>query len=156
MNWDAIGAVGEVLGALAVVVTLGYLAIQVRQNTSALRISNENFLIERQDAIVATLVTDPSLAELQVKHDKQEQLTEVEHLRLWNQYFRDLLMWELAYNRFKEGHLSESHWRDWDSAYSRQFTAEFPPSWWDEARPWLTAAFADYVDTLYESKPETG
>ena len=29
MNWDAIGAVGEILGALAVVVTLVYLARQV-------------------------------------------------------------------------------------------------------------------------------
>lgn len=26
MNWDAIGAIGEILGALGVIVTLGYLA----------------------------------------------------------------------------------------------------------------------------------
>jgi len=37
MNWDAIGAVGEVSGAIAVVATLGYLAVQIRQNTSAVR-----------------------------------------------------------------------------------------------------------------------
>ncbi|MFK8049606.1 MAG: hypothetical protein AB8B81_14365 [Halioglobus sp.] len=30
VNWDAIGAVGEILGAIAVVATLGYLAVQVR------------------------------------------------------------------------------------------------------------------------------
>ena len=30
MNWDAIGAVGEIVGALAVVLTLAYLALQVR------------------------------------------------------------------------------------------------------------------------------
>ena len=35
MNWDAIGAVGELLGASAVLVTLIYLAVQIRQNTSA-------------------------------------------------------------------------------------------------------------------------
>lgn len=29
MNWDAIGAVGELVGAFAVVLTLGYLAVQV-------------------------------------------------------------------------------------------------------------------------------
>jgi len=33
MNWDAIGAVGEIVGALAVVVTLAYLALQVRAST---------------------------------------------------------------------------------------------------------------------------
>jgi hypothetical protein len=35
MNWDAIGAVGEIVGAMAVVVTLIYLAVQVRRGTSA-------------------------------------------------------------------------------------------------------------------------
>ena len=30
MNWEALGAVGEIVGALAVVVTLAYLALQVR------------------------------------------------------------------------------------------------------------------------------
>ena len=39
MNWDAIGAIGEVIGALAVFITLGYLAIQIRQNTKAVRAS---------------------------------------------------------------------------------------------------------------------
>jgi hypothetical protein len=29
LNWEAVGAVGEILGALAVVLTLGYLARQV-------------------------------------------------------------------------------------------------------------------------------
>lgn len=33
MNWEAIGAVGEIVGALAVVATLIYVAIQIRQNT---------------------------------------------------------------------------------------------------------------------------
>ena len=30
MNWEAIGAVGEIVGATAVVVTLIYVAVQVR------------------------------------------------------------------------------------------------------------------------------
>ena len=41
MNWDALGAIGEVVGAIAVVMTLAYLAIQVRQNSSSLNRSNE-------------------------------------------------------------------------------------------------------------------
>jgi hypothetical protein len=34
VNWDAIGATGEVLSAIAVVVSLVYLAFQIRQNTT--------------------------------------------------------------------------------------------------------------------------
>ncbi len=32
MTWDAIGAIGEIISALAVVVTVTYLAIQVRRS----------------------------------------------------------------------------------------------------------------------------
>lgn len=37
MNWDAIGAVGEVIGAVAVVVSILYLALQINSNTKATR-----------------------------------------------------------------------------------------------------------------------
>jgi hypothetical protein len=33
MNWEAIAAIGEDVGAFGVIVSLGYLAIQIRQNT---------------------------------------------------------------------------------------------------------------------------
>jgi len=39
MNWDAIAAVGQVVGAALVGITLVYLAIQLRQNTHALKSS---------------------------------------------------------------------------------------------------------------------
>ena len=37
MNWEAIGAIGETIGAIAVVLTLVYLSIQIRQNTRSVR-----------------------------------------------------------------------------------------------------------------------
>ena len=35
MNWEAIGAIGEIVGAIAVVLTLLFLTMQLRQNTKA-------------------------------------------------------------------------------------------------------------------------
>jgi len=37
MNWDAIGAIGDFVGGVGVIVTLGYLAVQIRSSTKALR-----------------------------------------------------------------------------------------------------------------------
>jgi len=34
MNWDALGAAGEIMGSLGVLITLVYLAIQVKQNNA--------------------------------------------------------------------------------------------------------------------------
>ena len=39
MNWDAVEAIGEIVGALAVFLTLIYLALQIRQNTKAVQAS---------------------------------------------------------------------------------------------------------------------
>lgn len=39
MNWDAIGAVGEILGGLTVLITLIYLARQIKQNTRSQKIA---------------------------------------------------------------------------------------------------------------------
>jgi hypothetical protein len=56
MNWEAIGAIGEVIGAVAVVVTLVYLAAQIRHNT----MSNRNAALQTisaQNADWLSLIT---------------------------------------------------------------------------------------------------
>ncbi len=42
MNWEAVGAVGEILGAVGVIATLGYVALQIRQNTRQTQASAAN------------------------------------------------------------------------------------------------------------------
>lgn len=42
MNWEAIGALGEIIGAIAVFGTLLYLAIQIKQVRSELHISSRS------------------------------------------------------------------------------------------------------------------
>ena len=39
MNWDVVGAIAESVGALGVIASLIYLALQVRQNTKQVRLS---------------------------------------------------------------------------------------------------------------------
>ena len=45
MNIQDIGAIGEVVGAIAVVVTLIYLATQIRQNNQLLRSGSRQALV---------------------------------------------------------------------------------------------------------------
>lgn len=46
MNWEAISTVAEVIGAIAVVVSLIYLAVQVKQNTRLMRATAKQSLTE--------------------------------------------------------------------------------------------------------------
>jgi len=40
MNWDAAGAIGEIVGAIAVVATLLYLSRQIRENSRQLKLTS--------------------------------------------------------------------------------------------------------------------
>ena len=58
MNWDALGAIGELIGAVAVLLTLIYLAIQSRQNNELVKFhvlqtedNLENFLLDYANLI---------------------------------------------------------------------------------------------------------
>ncbi len=63
MNWDAIGAIGSILGAIAVVATLFYLARQIRQqNIIAADTSRTNRVIGIRE-LNAHMVGDPKLRE---------------------------------------------------------------------------------------------
>ena len=46
MNWEALGAIGEIVGAIAVVLTLGYLAVQIRQSNRSSRAAARQALID--------------------------------------------------------------------------------------------------------------
>ena len=58
MNWEAIGAVGEVVGAIAVVATLVYLATQIRQNTKTVKNSSVEALIAAMQANINLTARD--------------------------------------------------------------------------------------------------
>ena len=47
MNWEAVGAIGEVTGAVGVITTLLYLSVQVRQSVKATRASMTQQTIDR-------------------------------------------------------------------------------------------------------------
>ena len=42
MNWEALGAIGEIIGAAAVLATLFYLAAQIKMQTRQLEKSNDH------------------------------------------------------------------------------------------------------------------
>ena len=61
MNWDAIGAIGEIVGALAVVLTLGYLANQVRH---AKEVAADTNRLERSKGVRDMMLASASNSDL--------------------------------------------------------------------------------------------
>lgn len=62
MNWDAIGAIAEVVGALGVLASLIYLAIQIRHNSSSVDASTEDGVVSGFNEINLVIGADPATA----------------------------------------------------------------------------------------------
>ena len=64
MNWNAIGAIGETVGATAVVLTLVYVAIQLRQSTAASRAQVINQVNSQWGGLMSQIATNEGLAKI--------------------------------------------------------------------------------------------
>ena len=74
MNWEAIGAIGEVAGALGVIATLAYLAVQIRQNSGHLaesaKLAEASLIETNASAIIEfrkMMLLNPDLLDLQAR-----------------------------------------------------------------------------------------
>jgi len=70
MNWEAIGAIGDLVGGVAVILTLLYLAIQVKQSKSLLerneKISLSQMYQARADARMGQLLAQAQSGKTQL------------------------------------------------------------------------------------------
>ena len=67
MNWEAIGAISDFLAAIAVIATLGYVAVQIRQNTAALRSAATQGAHDQSASVYDLLASDPKLSDIFVR-----------------------------------------------------------------------------------------
>ena len=97
MTWEAIGALGEIIGAIAVVITLLYLASQTRQNTRATHASATASTASEMETNLLAIANDAYLAEAYKKAISQEKLSDLESIRLG--------FWWAAFVRGTHSHL---------------------------------------------------
>jgi hypothetical protein len=83
MNWDAVGAIGEIVGAAAVVATLGYLALQIRQNTRELRSSSFRDVFNSYSNVRLATIENSDVSELITKaFERPEEISAAQRYRL--------------------------------------------------------------------------
>jgi hypothetical protein len=116
MNWDAISAIAELLGALAVIVTLIYLAVQLRQQNTVTKAQIEQ---QRADSVIqlATVLSVTENRLLYTKVVRDRSLTPADLSEEENIHLRIILSplranFENTYQQFQSGYISEEFYED--------------------------------------------
>lgn len=149
MNWDAIGAVGETIGAIAVVATLIYLSTQIRQNNKLLSSDSRQTLVSND---LTSLISNVENSDVFAKLVSKELLSAEEQLRLSFIFALDLRNREFEYFQFKNGLLDEETWLSYRKVVLINHSTGLGKKWWEEVgRGIVDPEFAKQVDELLKN-----
>ena len=145
MNWEAMGAIGETLGAIGVIVTLIYLASQLRQNTKTMRSSTYQTY-----AALAMNISDylAEHAEIFAKLGRAEELSDAEQMQHSMYSMKMFYQMETTFLHYQEGAITqdifESRMRGFQKAWD---ASPLMPDAWKEFRDWdLSDEFVQFAE----------
>ena len=146
MNWDAIGAVGEILGAIAVIATLIYLAKQIRQNSQAVQISALRDTTEQWNRWSEVLATSPELADIVISGNKSyRQLPETEAIR-YGAYVQMFFDSAESYRSLVLEHRVQKDIDVLEQIVARRIALTGFAEWWSDNQMDYDMEFVDWVN----------
>jgi hypothetical protein len=143
MNWEAIGAIGEIIGAATVVATLFYLAIQIRQNTKVSRADMTKDLYLASRSALLDLSGNKELATIwaQIRDFKDED--SARRHTFYQSFFR---LYELQFNLSKQGLLDDKIAESYMLVIRMFATTAHFEEYWSVAQAEFHDDFVKYVN----------
>jgi len=109
MNWEATGAIGEIIGAAAVFVSLIYLASQIRISNRASRQAIEQHMLDNVRTWLGRISESDSLSAIWMRGSRNDpELKEEEWIRFGTLCHEVSLSWERIFLLEQEGSVSSS------------------------------------------------
>ena len=147
-NWEAIGAVAELFGALGVIATLGYLAVQIRQNTTSTRTSSYQAAVAASAEWSRGVGLDPDATRIVVSGFRDYASLSPEdqpRFDLLNaSIFRN---YENIYYQYQQGAIDEAAWTGWSWRMRSTFAMPGTRVWWQGNRSGYNRDFAIYLES---------
>jgi hypothetical protein len=149
MTLSDLGNLGEFISAVAVVVSLLYLAVQVRQNTRMMRVSTHQALNSEWNSLNVAYGSDPEVATLLDRGSQDySQLNRVERFRY------TLLMRAIfgSHNDmflcFSEGLISQEEWAGQSRAIATALAWPGARTWWERNAENTSEAFRQEISRI--------
>jgi hypothetical protein len=150
MNWSAIGAVGEALGAIAVLVSLIYLARQIRQNTRMMKSTvRQQLAAASQESVLRVAEHADVLAKALAGDD----LTPAENIRVRLVIRATFRGYENYAYQHHQGLLDPSEWRAVRENMRSFFAFRLTRDEWLSTRDEYSDLLQKTLDTLVTDEP---
>jgi len=152
-----LGAVGEFVGAIAVVVTLIYLSIQMRQNTNAIGLNTAQAVTEELQGMFSLTASNQELAEMLVKAAGGSELQGAERVRYYSFTHNLVRVYENAFLQLRSDVIDQARWAGMTRMMIDYTSMAGFQSYWLDRKHWVSDEFQEHMDNnVISVSPKTG
>ena len=148
MNLQDLGNIGEFIGSIGVVLSLGYLALQIRAQNQESQAAVTNNLSQQWLSFMAGVAADEELALIWMNGlddfgalDRHEKIRFAAVMNQFAQVSESLL------GHFTAGKLEAEIWQGFDARVDDIMANPGAQGWWAHRKHWWSPEFARYIET---------
>lgn len=151
MNWEMVGAVAEMLGAIGVIASLLYLASQLRSNAVASAVDAKLTTTRFMTEFNRDLINNHALYELWDRGSRDpSSLSRDEYVRFSNLNLNSFWYLSAGHYQLRVGKLDAEDFHEMESIMEFWISREGVKDWWQRhGRQRYNKYFVDYLENRY-------
>jgi hypothetical protein len=148
VNLEAINALAQLIAAIGVIVSLFYLAAQIRQNTRSMRAMMVESLAKSIADVIRPMAEDRDLMRaFHLVVEDWHGATDDDRMRALPLFFSTFKLFENAWFQQRQGTLEREQWEGWDAYIRMYYHRPGVKDWWRLRRAAFAAGFRDYIES---------
>jgi hypothetical protein len=157
VNWEAIGAVGEVVGAAGVIVSLVYLATQIRGDAREKRTAAMHDQSNAYRGFLQTLASDEKLAAIYLRGIRDfSSLEGAELVRFHSAMGFLFRVFDEAFFQWEQGALDAHVWLGFDAPMADMLAYPGVRDWWSTRSHWYSVPFREHISAKATAAGDPG
>ena len=152
MNVETLSAWAQLIASIGVILSLFYLAAQVRQNTRSSRaIVVDSLANSMHDLAFEMAKNDQLLKIITTTLQDWEGATELERARAASFMLGYFKLFENAWFQMRKGMLEQDQWEGYDAFLRTVWTQPAVKTWWSMRRTFFAPGFRNYVESVEQA-----
>jgi len=144
-----LGSLGEFIGAFAVVASLIYVGIQLRQNTATERVRAAQTFTDTFNASLRPASESPVIADIIYRGTQGiSNLTPSEHVQFFAFFSQTFTGYHSYFVQRQRGFLDEEYWTCYVAVLTDLMAMKGVQEYWERRKHWYSKDFRDYVTEL--------
>ncbi|MDB6147901.1 MAG: hypothetical protein JWO45_1565 [Spartobacteria bacterium] len=149
MNWEAISAISQMIGSIAVVFSVLYLAIQVHRSTRIAKMAAQDAAATALREVTKPFAENAELARIwRVGLENLESLSAEDQARFFHSTYQFLKAFETIHFHHVNGLMDNQIWQGWCGLLEHYVASPGIDHYWRLRRNLFSKRFQNFVDVL--------